>query len=480
MKTSDVKRFPMSDALISKLKTIVGDAFVLTNVEDMGSYMEEQRKKFDSAPLAVVRPKSTQEVSDVVKVCAEASMAIVPQGGNTGLVGGAIAEGTIIVALGRMNQIRNVNADDYTMTVDAGCILQDVRTAAANVGCIFPLSLGAQGSCQIGGNLATNVGGINTLHYGTARDVVLGLEVVLPDGRVWDGLRSLSKDNTGYSLRNLFVGSEGTLGIITGAVLKLRPAAVDTQTAFCAFHNLENVLPLLNQARRISGDAVTAFELIPRRGVEFSSQYIEGLSDPLETAYPWYALIEFSTSSPDVPLRTMFETFLEQVFEEGIIDDAMIAESLEQANMLWRLREELPQAQKFEGGSIKHDVSVPVRQVPTMIERGMTAILELIPGSRPVPFGHVGDGNIHFNVSRPLDMDDDTFLALWPDANRVVHDIVDELGGSFSAEHGVGRLKVDELVRYRSAEELDLLRRIKDAIDPQGIMNPNVLLKSSH
>ncbi len=465
----------MSQNLLTCLQEIVGAPHVLTTQEDMASYSEEQRGRYISKPLAVVRPQSTEQVAEIVTVCARAGVAIVPQGGNTGLVGGAVADGSVLVSLGRMKQIRALNADDYTMTVDAGCILQDVRAAAAEAGCVFPLNLGAQGSCQIGGNLATNVGGINTLHYGTARDVVLGLEVVLPDGSIWNGLRALTKDNTGYSLRNLFVGSEGTLGIITGAVLRLCPAPVDTQVAFCALDDLDLVLPLLQKARRFSGDSVTAFELICRRGVEYAARHIEGVSDPLSAEYPWYALIEFSTTSPVIPLRQVFEGFLEDAFEAGVIADAVIAESGEQANMLWRLREDMPHAQKPEGASIKHDVSVPIRQIPDFIRKATAAVEAFVPDCRPVPFGHVGDGNIHFNISRPLAMTDADFLELWQDMNRIVHDIVHEVGGSFSAEHGVGRLKVGELIRYRSAEELALHKHIKDTLDPHNIMNPGVL-----
>jgi len=468
----------MSHPLLDVLRAIVGNDYVLTDVMDMGSFVEEQRGLFTGAPLAVVRPKTTEQVAAVVSACADAKVAMVPQGGNTGLVGATVAIDSVVVSTSRMNTIRSVNPDDYTMTVDAGCILQDIRDAAEAVGCLFPLSLGAQGSCQIGGNLATNVGGINTLRFGTARDAVLGLEVVLPDGRIWNGLRALNKDNTGYSLRNLFVGSEGTLGIITGAVLKLSPAPVDVQTAFCGFENLDDVLLLLDKARRISGDSVSAFELICRQGIEYSVTHLENVSDPLEATYPWYALIEFSTTSAHVPLRQMFETFLEDVFESGIISDAVIAESVEQARMLWRLREELPQAQKFEGGSIKHDASVPVRKVPEFIRRATKAAMDFIPGCRPVPFGHAGDGNIHFNVSQPLGADPEAFLARWSEMNHVVHDVVHDMGGSFSAEHGVGRLKVNDLVRYRSPEELALLRSIKDAIDPQGLMNPNVIFEA--
>ncbi len=464
-----------TQALLETLKSIVGEAFVLTEVSDMDTYMNEERGLFHERPLAVARPADSGEAARVVAACATAGVGVVPQGGNTGLVGGAVADqGAVIVSMSRLNRIRSVNADDFTMTVEAGCVLQDIRDAAEAAGCLFPLSLGAQGSCQIGGNLATNIGGINTLRYGTARDNVLGLEVVLPDGRIWNGLRALTKDNTGYSLRNLFVGSEGTLGIITAAVLKIYPKPIAVETAFCGLSDLDAALPLLDRARRMSGDSVSAFELICRTGVEMSTTHLVGVSDPLEGPHPWYALIEFSSTSADGSLRANFESFLESAFEDGIIADAVIAESLEQARMLWRIREELPEAQKHEGGSIKHDVSVPVRLVPEFIRRVSEAVVAAMPGTRPVPFGHMGDGNIHFNVSQPVGADKDAYLAHWHEMGRIVYDIVDRMGGSFSAEHGVGRLKVEDLAHYRSEVELDLLKRIKTAIDPNNVMNPGV------
>lgn len=465
------------DGFVDGLKAIVGAANVITDAAAMETYMNEERGLFHGRARAVVRPGSTAETAAVVRACAAAGMKVVPQGGNTGLVGGAVADDrAVIVAMARMNRIRALNPDDFTMTVEAGCVLEDIRTAADAAGCLFALSLGAQGSCQIGGNLATNVGGINTLRYGTARDNVLGLEVVLPDGRVWNGLRALTKDNTGYSLRNLFVGSEGTIGIVTAAVLKLYPKPVATETAFCALPDLDAALPLLDRARRMSGDTISAFELICRDGVRLSSTYLSGVSDPLDAPHPWYALIEFASTSAVVPLREIFEKFLESAFEDGVIVDAVVAESLDQRRNLWRIREELPEAQKYEGGSIKHDVSVPVRSIPEFIRRATPAVQAVVPGARPVPFGHMGDGNIHFNVSQPAGagVDAGEYLSHWHAMNAVVHDIVTELGGSFSAEHGVGRLKVGDLERYRSAEEVDLLKRIKTAIDPENLMNPGV------
>jgi D-lactate dehydrogenase (cytochrome) len=371
-----------------------------------------------------------------------------------------------------MNKVRALDATNFTMTVEAGCILADIQAKAAAEDCLFPLSLAAEGSCQIGGNLATNAGGINVLRYGNARDLVLGLEVVLPDGRIWNGLRALGKDNTGYALRQLFVGAEGTLGIITAAVLKLYPRPRETATALCALTSLDGVTHLLNRARAISGDAVTAFELIPRIGLEMCMTHISGSNDPLSEPHPWYVLIEFSTSRPQSNLRATFEQLLETAFEERIIADAVVAESLEQAKGLWRLRESLPEAQKHEGGSIKHDVSVPVSLVPEFIQRGMALIAEHFPGARCVPFGHVGDGNVHFNVSQPVGADKAAYIAQWGDMNRIIHDLVVSMNGSISAEHGVGRLKVEELEHYKDPVELELLRRLKEAFDPAYLMNP--------
>ena len=466
---------PLDQSLIDQIAEIVGPNGCLTDEADIAPYLDEERGLFRGATELVVRPASTANVAAVVKLCADAGVAVVPQGGNTGLCGGGVPNenGTeIILALGRMNAVRNIDATNFTVTVDAGCVLADIQNKADDAGCLFPLSLGAEGSCQIGGNLATNAGGINVLRYGNMRDLVLGLEVVLPDGRIWNGLRALGKDNTGYALKQLFVGSEGSLGIITGAVLKLFPKPVETETAFCALASLEDVTRLLNRARSLSGDAVTAFELVPRFGLEICTQHIDGASDPLSEPYDWYALIEFSTSRPNANLRAGFETLLEAAFEDGIITDAVIAESEGQREALWRLRESLPEAQKHEGGSIKHDVSVPVSRVPEFIDRATVAVKEAFPGVRPCPFGHVGDGNVHFNVTQPKDISKDIYIAKWERMNRVVHDIVVEMGGSISAEHGIGRLKVHEMELYKDPVELELMKTLKAALDPNRTMNP--------
>ncbi|GAB3446828.1 FAD-binding oxidoreductase [Insolitispirillum peregrinum] len=463
----------VTDAFLSTLRSLVGDKAVLTDASDREPYLTEERGLYRGKAPVVVRPANTAEVAAVVKACADAGISIVPQGGNTGLCGGAVSADTqVILSLGRMNKVRGVDPINFTMTVDAGCILQDLQAEADKMGCYFPLALGAQGTCQIGGNLSTNAGGINVLRYGNTRDLCLGLEVVLPDGRVWDGLRALGKDNTGYALKHLFIGGEGTLGIITGAVLKVYPGLAERQTALLAVDDINAVTALLAKARSWSGDAVTAFELVSRFAFELACRHLSGVHDPFEEAHPWYVLVEFSTSRPNADLRGLFESFLEAAFEDGIIVDGIVAESLEQTKQLWHMREGIPEAQKHEGASIKHDVAVPVSSVPEFLTRALAAVCERLPGLRPCPFGHVGDGNIHFNLTQPEGMDKDEYLALWEDMNRIVHDIVVEMKGSISAEHGVGQLKVEEIIHYKDAVEIDLMRTLKVAMDPKGIMNP--------
>lgn len=451
---------------------------LFTETADMAPYLVEERGLYQGRALAVARPASTGQVAAVVGYCAQHGIPIVPQGGRTGLVGGGVPferGDELVVSLERLNRIRAFDPVNYTMTVDAGCILQAVQDKAAEGGCLFPLSLAAEGSCQIGGNLSTNAGGVNVLRYGNARDQVLGLEVVLPDGQVWDGLRILRKDNTGYDLRNLFIGAEGTLGIITAAVLKLYPRPAETATALAALPDIETVLALLSLARTASGDAVTAFELIPRIGLEMGVRH-RGVTDPFDAPHPWYALIELASSRRDGTLRPALESVLADAYETGIVEDAVLADSEERRLALWRIRESVPGAQKREGGSIKHDVAVPVSRVPEFLRQATQAVEAALPGVRVVAFGHVGDGNIHFNLSQPLGADKNEFLAQWGRMNRIVHDIVAGFRGSISAEHGIGRLKRDELTRYKSAVELDLMRRVKRALDPQAIMNPGKVI----
>ena len=469
----------MSDDLLAHIAAIVGPGGLVTGAVEMAPYLEEERGLYHGRAQAVVRPGSTAEVSDVVRLCADQRIGIVPQGGNTGLCGGAAPDDTgeqILICLSRMNKLRAVDPVNFTMTVDAGVILQTVQEAAEDVDCIFPLNFAAQGSCQVGGAIATNAGGAGVLRYGNTRDMVLGLEVVLPDGRIWDGMRILRKDNTGYDLKQLFIASEGTLGIITGAVLKLFPKPKDVQTALCALADLDAALALLSRARAATGDLVSAFELIPRIGLDMAVAHVPGVSDPLAESHPWYALIELSTSRPDADLRDNFEALLGQAMEEGEVVDAVLAASSEQRRGLWRIREGIPEAQKHEGGSIKHDISVPISSVPRFIRTATAAVEGALPGVRVVSFGHVGDGNIHFNLSQPVGADRTGFLAEWGRMNRIVHDIVVEMRGSFSAEHGIGQLKKGELLHYKAPLEVDLMKRIKAAFDPRGVMNPGKVL----
>jgi FAD/FMN-containing dehydrogenase len=460
--------------LASELAAIVGAGNVLTGADDLAPYLIEERGLYHGAARAVVRPGSTAEVAAVVAACAAKGVPMVPQGGNTGLCGGGVPPEhgrAVVISTERLDRIIKVDPVDFTMTVEAGCVLATLQDAADEAGCLFPLSLGAEGSCRIGGNLSTNAGGTNVLRYGNARDLVLGLEVVLPDGRVWNGLKALRKDNTGYDLKHLFLGAEGTLGIVTAAVLKLFPKPREVQTALVAMAEPEAALVLLARARQASGDAVTACELVARIGLEMGLRHVPGVRDPFARAHPWYLLIELSSSRPG-GLREAMEIMLAEALDQGLAADAVLAESGDQRKALWRIREAVPEAQKREGGSIKHDVSVATSRVPELIRRATRAVEAALPGVRVVPFGHLGDGNIHFNLSQPVGADKQAYLSQWARMNRIVHDIVVDMQGSISAEHGIGRLKVDELAHYKPAIDIDLMRRIKAAFDPDGLMNP--------
>jgi FAD/FMN-containing dehydrogenase len=468
----------MTDAL-ERIKQIVGDKGFIADPQRMAPYLEEERGLFHGAARLVVRPASTAEMAAVVRVCAASRIPMVPQGGNTGLVGGGVPweDGrSVVLSLGRMNRVRAIDPVDHTITVEAGCVLAEVQRAAAAADRLFPLSLGAEGSCQIGGNLATNAGGIAVLHYGTMRDLTLGLEVVLPDGEVWDGLRALRKDNTGYDLKQLFIGSEGTLGIITAATLKLFPRPRSVETAFLGLGRVEDAMALFVRARASSGDQLTAFELIPRLGLDMAHAHVAGVRDPLAAACPWYVLLEVSSSRSESGLRASLETFLAETMAASLLRDGVIAASQAQARDLWRIREAMVEAQKYEGGSIKHDVSVPVSRVADFILRATEAVEAKLPGIRPLAFGHVGDGNIHFNLSQPPRADTAVFLARRAEFNHLVHDLVRGFGGSISAEHGIGRLRREELPRYKSPLELALMRRLKHALDPDNLMNPAKIL----
>ena len=470
---------PGAARALEALEAVVGRKGVIADPAGMAPYLGEERGLYHGAARLVIRPAATEEVAAVVRICAAGDIPIVPQGGNTGLVGAAVPpeDGrAVVLSLGRMNRIRAIDPIDHTITVDAGCILADVQRAAADADRLFPLSLGAEGSCQIGGNLATNAGGIAVLRYGTMRDLTLGIEVVLPDGEVWDGLRTLRKDNTGYDLKQLFIGSEGTLGVITAATLKLFPRPREVATAFLAVTRVEDVMALFARARQASGDQLTAFELIPRLGLEMAMRHVPGVADPLAAPYRWYALLEVSSSQTDSGLRQSLEALLGEAVGADLVQDGVIAASMAQARELWRIREGMVEGQKHEGGSIKHDVSVPVSKVAQFILKATEAVEAKLPGIRPLAFGHVGDGNIHFNLSQPRGADTRVFLARWAEFNRLVHDIVHSFGGSISAEHGIGRLKRGELQRYKSPLELALMRKLKRALDPENLMNPGKIL----
>jgi FAD/FMN-containing dehydrogenase len=458
--------------ILDALKATLGPKGWTDDPDRIEAHVTERRGLWRGTCDLIVSPADTAEVAAVMALCFGAGIAVTPQGGNTGLVGGGVPGGGIVLSTGRLNRIRDIDPANNTMTVGAGCILADIQTAAEDADRLFPLSLGAEGTCQIGGNLSTNAGGVQVLRYGNARDLVLGLEVVLPDGRIWDGLRALRKDNTGYDLKHLFIGAEGTLGVITAAVVKLFPALPHRETALVAMNSAEAALELLQRTGHEAGDAVTAFELLSRMSLEIAVTHSPEVRDPFEGPHAWYALIELSTPGETSAL----EEILSGALENGIIDDAVIAASGVQAADLWRIREAVPLSQPAAGASIKHDISVPVSKVPEFLSLASEAVEAEMPGIRVCAFGHLGDGNIHFNLSQPEGMDPAAYLAEWSRFNRIVHDIVDRLGGSFSAEHGIGSLKRDEMERYRASTELDLMRTLKAAFDPKGIMNPGKVL----
>ncbi len=467
----------LSHELAAQFAAIVGERYAITDEATLEPYLTEQRGLYHGHTSLLLRPGSVSEVADILRLAHETRTAVVPQGGNTGLVGGQIPfDGEVLLSMTRLDRIREVDPVSNTMTCEAGVVLAHAQRAAADADRLLPLSLGAEGSCTIGGNLSTNAGGTAVLAYGNTRDLVLGLEVVLADGRIWHGLSKLKKDNTGYDLRHLFIGAEGTLGVITAAVLKLfaRPLAVET--AFVGVPSAEAALDLLNLALRQSGGTVTSFELMARIAVEFALRHGPGLRDPLDAPHPWYVLIELAGSARE-GLRTALEELLETGMEQGLANDAAVAESLEQAAALWNLRTLVSDAQKPEGGSIKHDVSVPVVAVPAFIAEASAAVESMIPGCRPVPFGHLGDGNIHFNVSQPVGADKAAFLARWEEMNALVHGIVAAHHGSISAEHGIGLLKRDLLPGVKDPVALGLMRSLKHTLDPRGILNPGKVLR---
>ncbi len=464
---------------LGRLKDAVGDGGWLDAGEDLSRYLDDQRGLFHGETPLVLRPRSTEEVARIVAICHETETALVPQGGNTGLVGGGIPFETgaeVVLSLGRLNRIRDLSSANNTITVEAGCILADIQAAAHEAERFFPLSLGAEGTCQIGGNLSTNAGGINVLRYGNARDLVLGLEVVLADGRVWDGLRPLHKDNTGYALKHLFVGAEGTLGIITAASLKLFPRLKDVSTGFAAVRDIDSAVTLLRRLQAATGEQVSAFELISGFALDLALRHVEDTRAPLQAKHDWNVLFDVAAPNAASGSGAIVEQALQEALVDSLVLDAAIAQSTQQAADFWRLREAIPEAQTREGASIKHDVAVPIDAFAALVERGSAAVLDEVPGARPCIFGHLGDGNAHFNITQPEGMNPEAFLARWHDVNQRVHDVAHGLGGSISAEHGVGRLKIDEIRRYKSDVELDLMRTLKKALDPRGIMNPGKVI----
>jgi len=449
---------------------IVGAANVLTDAKDTQPYLTDWRRQYTGTAVSVVRPANTAEVARVVEACARENIAIVPQGGNTGLSGGATPTGKgrqIVLSLTRLNRIRALDRLNDTLTVEAGCVLANVQRAADEAGRLFPLSLAAEGSCQIGGNLSTNAGGINVLRYGTAREQVLGLEVVLPDGRVWDGLRGLRKDNTGYDLKQLFLGAEGTLGIITAAVLRLHPKPSATATAWIALKSPTAAVELLATLREALGERLSAFELLARSCVDAVLEFAPATQDPLGAEHPWYVLTELADSGEERILRERVEKVLADCAERGAIEDAVLAQSGEQARALWRIRETVPEAQFT---NVKHDISVPVSKTAEFIDRAGPRLAAKYPDVRIYAFGHVGDGNIHYNIGP------ERLVAERPAVNRIVYDTVAEFGGSISAEHGLGQLKRDEILRHKSAIEMELMRALKRTLDPHNLMNPGKVL----
>ena len=473
----------MAEDLMKALAAAVGKAHVLSDAADMAPFLTDWRGRYSGRAICVARPGNSAETAAVVAACAGAGVAIVPQGGNTGLVGGATPcapsshpRGEVVVSLGRMNRIRAIDLDNNTITVEAGCILQQVQEAAAAAGRLFPLSLAAEGSATIGGNLSTNAGGVQVLRYGNMRELTLGLEVVLADGRIWNGLRGLRKDNTGYDLKHLFIGAEGTLGLITAAVLKLFPLPRASATAWAALRDPAAVVALLGRLRERCGERVSAFEIVGRTALELVLAHIPSARDPLAAPYDWQVLVELTDIDASANLGALLESILADEIESGRVLDAVIAQSETQGKSLWNMRENISEAQKIEGISIKHDISVPISHIAEFIALADAALKKAFGGVRIVCFGHIGDGNLHYNLSKPAAQENQAFIAETEAINRIVHDLVHSLGGSISAEHGLGQLKRQEIRRYKSAVEMDMMRSVKLALDPRGLMNPGKLL----
>ena len=456
-------------SVVARLKDAAGPKGWSEDASEIAPHLQEWRGKYQGKSSLLLKPDSTEAVSRILAICNETRTAIVPQGGNTGLVGGQIPfDNEVLLSLSRMNRIRAVDAPGMNMIAEAGATLAAVQDVAAKADRLFPLSIASEGSATIGGNVSTNAGGVHVLHYGNTRELVLGVEVVLADGRVLDMLRTLRKDNTGYDLKQLFIGAEGTLGVITAVALKLFPQPAERVTALVALRDPQAAIDLLSRLQTATGGAMSAFELMPRLGLEFVLAHIPQTADPLAKPSPWYVLAEASGGA-----NSHLEEAMENALSSSdLVTDAVIARSDAQRAALWKLRESMSEAQKPEGGSIKHDVSVPINSIPAFLKEGIAAVEKLVPGVRPVPFGHLGDGNIHFNFTVPKNGDNTAFLARWNEIQDAVHDIVNRYHGSISAEHGLGIMKVHEIERYKSAAELDVMRALKRTLDPNNILNP--------
>ena len=466
--------------LRARLSVLLGPECLLTEDAELAPFLTDHRKLYRGRTPAVALPRTVEQISRLLSFCNDNRVGVVPHGGNTGYCGGATPDETgtqIVLSLRRLNRVRNVDALNWSMVVEAGCILADVRKAADTAGRFFPLSLGSEGSCQIGGNLSTNAGGTNVVRYGMMRDQVLGLEVVLPNGHVMSTLNTLRKDNTGYDLKSLFVGAEGTLGVITAASLKLYPKIRASATAFAAVRSPQAAVTLLSELRDASGDSVSSFELIPRVGIDLTTKHIPGVQDPLDQNYEWYVLCELTSSRFIDTLGAVLEGALESALSRGLVVDGVLAQNERHREAFWKLRETIPEAQRLDGASLKHDISVPVAVLPDFVERASAWVKANVPEGRLVCYGHVGDGNLHFNLNQAPGVSEEAFMAREPATRRAIHDLVRDFCGSFSAEHGIGRLKVTELETYAQPAELEMMRALKQAFDPNGIMNPGKVLR---
>jgi FAD/FMN-containing dehydrogenase len=464
---------------LGELKAVVGNGSWLEAPDAVAPFVTDFRGLYHGATPLVLLPRSVVEVAQILRICNREEVAVVPHGGNTSYCGGATpdeAGSQIVLSLRRLNRVRQIDAANYSMIIEAGCTLAEAQAAARQADRLFPLSLGSEGTAQIGGNLSTNAGGTAVLRYGMMRDLVLGLEVVLADGRVLDSLKSLRKDNTGYDVKSLFVGAEGTLGVITAACLKLFPQPADSATALVGIDSPQGALDLLASLRSAAGDQVTSFELMPRLAVEMTVKHVPSVADPLGQNTPWYLLIELTSPNPRQDLNTLLTATLEYAAASGTVVDAMLATSMAQAQAMWKLRESVPEAQRRHGGSLKHDISVPISAIPTLIQEGSALVRRLAPDGDVIAYGHAGDGNLHFNVSQKAGTDVKSFIARGPELELAMFDLVDSLGGSISAEHGIGRLKAAEFARRADPVELAVMHELKRALDPKGIMNPGKVL----